>query len=82
MRLMISKSKNAKFLYAIKSVYENGKRSTKIVKKLGTLSELEKIHEDPILWAKLNSADSIKGSGTNSGILRESSSGEAYFSWI
>lgn len=51
MRLMLSKSKNAKSLYAIKSVYENGRRSTKIVEKLGTLSELAKIHEDPIAWA-------------------------------
>lgn len=52
MRLMISESKNAKSLYAIKSVYQNGKRSTKIVEKLGTLAELSKIHDDPILWAK------------------------------
>jgi transposase len=36
----------------IKSVYENGKRSTKIVEKLGTLSDLQKIHDDPILWAE------------------------------
>lgn len=49
---MISKSKNAQSLYVIKSVYENGKRSTKIVEKLGTLSDLQKIHDDPILWAE------------------------------
>lgn len=49
---MISKSKNAQSLYAIKSVYENGKRSTKIVEKLGTLADLQKIHDDPILWAE------------------------------
>ncbi|HEX5361900.1 transposase [Lachnotalea glycerini] len=52
MRLMVSKSKNAQSLYAIKSVYENGKRSTKIVEKLGTLADLQKIHDDPILWAE------------------------------
>ena len=52
MRLMISKSKNAQSLYAIKSVYENGKRSTKIVEKLGTLADLSKIHDDPIAWAE------------------------------
>lgn len=52
MRLMISESKNAKSLYAIKSVYQDGKRSTKIVERLGTLAELSKIHDDPILWAK------------------------------
>lgn len=52
MRLMISESKNAKSLYAIKSVYQDGKRSTKIAEKLGTMAELEKIHDDPVLWAK------------------------------
>lgn len=31
----------------------------------------------PKTWAKLNSADPVKGSGTNSGSLREGSSGEA-----
>lgn len=51
MRLMIAKSKNAQSLYAIKSVYDNRKRSTKIVEKLGTLAELQKIHKDPISWA-------------------------------
>lgn len=52
MRLMISESKNAKSLYAIKSVYKDGKRSTKIVEKLGTMDELSKIHDDPVYWAK------------------------------
>jgi len=49
---MVSKSKNAQSLYAIKSVFENGKRSTKIVEKLGTFADLQKIHDDPILWAE------------------------------
>lgn len=54
MRLSISKSKNATSLYAIQSVYENGKRSTKVVEKLGTLAELQqKLNgRDPIEWAK------------------------------
>ncbi|MDT3701256.1 MAG: IS1634 family transposase [Thermincola sp.] len=54
MRLCISKSKNASSLYVTKSIYENGKRSTKVVEKLGTYAELEK-HlngQDPIEWAK------------------------------
>ena len=51
-RLMISKSKNSQSLYAIKSIYVDGKRSTKIVEKLGALDELEKIHDDPISWAR------------------------------
>lgn len=54
MRLNIVKSKNAQSLYVIRSVYENGHRSTKIVEKLGTYAELsEKLNgQDPIAWAK------------------------------
>ena len=54
MRLSISKSKNATSLYVIQSVYEKGKRSTKVVEKLGTLTELQqKLNgRDPIDWAK------------------------------
>ena len=53
MRLMISKSKNAKSLYVIKSVFKDGKRTTKIVEKLGTYAKLldELNGEDPIEWA-------------------------------
>lgn len=53
MRLNIVKSKNAEQLYVIKSFRDdNGKSTTKIVEKLGTLAELSKIHDDPIAWAK------------------------------
>ena len=52
MRLKISRSKNAASLYVIKSTYQNGVHSTKIVEKLGTIAELSKEHEDPIAWAK------------------------------
>lgn len=54
MRLKISKSKNARSLYVIKDITINGKRTTKIVEKLGTYSSLEKKlnGEDPIQWAK------------------------------
>lgn len=54
MRLGMSKSKNATSLYVIKSTYEKGKHSTKIVEKLGTLEELNKNlnGQDPIDWAK------------------------------
>ncbi len=54
MRLSISKSKNSTSLYVIKSIYENGRHSTKIVEKLGTVKELEeKLNgQDPIEWAK------------------------------
>ena len=54
MRLQIVKSKNAASLYVVKSIFENGKRSSKVVEKLGTYSELLKTldGEDPIEWAK------------------------------
>lgn len=54
MRLSISKSKNSTSLYAIESTYENGKHSTRVVEKLGTVKELEeKLNgQDPIQWAK------------------------------
>ncbi len=54
MRLSISKSKNSTSLYVIESIYENGKHSTRVVEKLGTVKELEeKLNgQDPIEWAK------------------------------
>ncbi|HHX59265.1 MAG TPA: IS1634 family transposase [Epulopiscium sp.] len=54
MRLLQSKSKNAISLYVIKDVVESNKRTTKIVEKLGTVSELEEKldGQDPIKWAK------------------------------
>ncbi|MDI6618997.1 MAG: IS1634 family transposase [Clostridiales bacterium] len=54
MRLKISKSPNAASLYVIKSTYEHGKHSSKIVEKLGTVKELTKKlnGQDPIEWAK------------------------------
>lgn len=54
MRLCISKSKNSASLYITKSIYENGRRTTKVVEKLGTYAELkEKLgDQDPIEWAK------------------------------
>jgi transposase len=59
MRLKISKSKNAASLYVIKDIYSNGKRTSKIVEKLGTLAELQKRlnGEDPIEWAKKHIAE-------------------------
>ena len=54
MRLKISKSKNAKSLYVIKSFRDNGKNTSKIIEKLGTYEELlKKLNgQDPIKWAK------------------------------
>lgn len=54
MRLQIVESKNAKSLYVVKSFFENGKRSSKVVEKLGTYTELlTRLNgEDPIAWGK------------------------------
>jgi len=42
MRLTVSKSANSTSLYAIESTYINGRHSSRIVEKLGTVAELEK----------------------------------------
>ena len=62
MRLSVIKSANATSFYVIKSVTVGGKRTSKIVKKLGTLKDLEQklSGRDPFEWAqeevnKLNS---------------------------
>jgi ribosomal protein S16 len=54
MRLQIVNSKNATSYYVVKSVYENKKRTSKVVEKLGTYDSLkEKLNgEEPIAWAK------------------------------
>lgn len=54
MRLKTSESKNSLSFYVIKDVYNNGKRTSKIVEKLGTESELRKKlnGQDPYAWAK------------------------------
>lgn len=54
MRLQVVNSKNAASLYVVKSIYENGKRSSKVVEKLGTVASLEKElnGQDPIEWAR------------------------------
>ena len=54
MRLTITKSKNAESFYIIKSVTIKGKRTSKIIEKLGTLEEvkLKAKGEDPYVWAK------------------------------
>ena len=54
MTLTQSKSKNSVSLYVTKSVRENGKKTSKVVEKLGTVAELEKRlgGRDPIEWAE------------------------------
>ena len=59
MRLKISESKNSLSFYVIKDVYRNGKRTSKIVEKLGTYDALlNKLNNrDPYEWAKEYIAD-------------------------
>ena len=60
MKLNIVKSKNCTILYAARSYRsENGKSTSKVVKRLGTVEELrEKLNgEDPIEWAKARVAE-------------------------
>ena len=54
MRLKISKSKNTKIYYVIKTVYINGKEKTITVERIGNENEvIEKPNGlDPIVWAK------------------------------
>jgi transposase len=55
MTLTLSKSKNSTSIYVTKCVYKNGKRSSRIIEKLGTVAELQKTlgeGVDPIQWAE------------------------------
>ena len=56
MRIAITKSKNFEFIYIQKDFYNNGARTTKVIKKLGRLSDLmdsmNLSREQVILWAK------------------------------
>ena len=56
MNLIISKSKNSKSLYIQKSFRKNGKSTSKIVRKLGTMEELLPQHnnseDEVIAWGK------------------------------
>lgn len=56
MNLIISKSKNSKSLYIQKSFRKNGKTTSKVVKKLGTMKDLLPAHnnseDEVIAWAK------------------------------
>ena len=54
MRLSITKNKNSESLYIIKSVTINGKRTSKVFEKLGTIEEIKLKcgNKDPYIWAK------------------------------
>lgn len=74
MKLYIYKSKSNTTLYMAKTYRKNnGKSSTKIVEKLGTLEEVtEKANgEDPIVWAKKYVEEKTKEENENRGIYYE-----------
>lgn len=52
MRIKKTISKNFEFYYIIKDVNRNGKRTTKIVEKLGKIDDIKKRanHQDPMIW--------------------------------
>ena len=54
MRLSTSRSKNTIIYYIIKDYTKNGKRSTKIVEKIGNLEEVKKLagNQDYKEWLK------------------------------
>lgn len=54
MRLKISKSKNTTLFYIIKDYTKNGKRSTKIVKRIGNLEDIKIMagNTDYMVWLK------------------------------
>lgn len=57
MRVSSVKSKNHQFLYIVKDYYDKGKRTTKIVEKLGTVESLKnQLNKDSdneiLMWAK------------------------------
>lgn len=56
MRVSLQRSKNRQFVYIVKDFYSNGKRTTKIMEKLGTVADLmeEKncSYDEVLSWAK------------------------------
>ena len=54
MKISISRSKNTEIFYLSKSVWVNGKSTTRTVEKIGTLEEVKTLagDMDPYLWAK------------------------------
>lgn len=71
MRLQITKSKNSSSFYVVESTYDrNGKRSNKVVERLGTLAELQKVHDDPYAWAKSYVEELTKKKKTDNAKIR------------
>lgn len=75
MRLKITKTKNSESFYVITDIKRNGKRTTKIVEKLGTLKQLNKQlnGEDPYVWAKkyVNELNKKEQEGTREILIKK-----------
>ena len=71
MRLKISKSKNTILFYIIKDYTRNGKRSTKIVKRIGNLEEVKAMagKMDYKEWLKKYVQDFNEKNGLNEVVL-------------
>lgn len=76
MRLKITKTKNSESFYVITDIKRNGKRTTKIVEKLGTLKQLnDQLNgEDPYVWAKkyVNELNKKEQEGTRKVLIKKS----------
>ena len=73
MKLSIGHTKNNTYLYMVKSFRKNGKSTSKIVEKLGTLEEVKQKSngEDPIEWAKKYIAQRTKEENESHGTYFE-----------
>ena len=71
MRLKISKSKNTILFYIIKDYTRNGKRSTKIVKRIGNLEDIKTMAGDTDYkeWLKEYVRDFNEKQGRNEVVL-------------
>ena len=73
MKLSILSSKSKTHFYMVKSYRKNGKCTSKIIERLGTLEEVKEKagEEDPVVWAKRYVAQKTKEENENHGIFYE-----------
>jgi rubrerythrin len=59
MRVIVNRSKNSESLYIIKSIILNGKSTSKVVEKLGTIEAVHQLagNNDPYKWAKMRAKE-------------------------
>ena len=71
MKLSILSSKSKTHFYMVKSYRKNGKCTSKIIERLGTLEEVKEKagEEDPVVWAKRYVAQKTKEENENHGIF-------------